>query len=91
MRPLFNYLASGVAALAVAATPIAASAQAARSNPAATLSVGATRTGSIPASDSQLRGGNSTLINIGIFAAIVVGILVATTTGGDDDDTPDSQ
>lgn len=91
MKILLKHLAGGAAALAMVATPIAASAQStARANPAAALSVGGARTGSAPANASALRGGNSTLINLGVFALIVVGILVATTTGGDDDDTPDS-
>ena len=77
------------------ATPVAASAQSAAAsavqvNPAAGLSVAATRTGSTPTNVSALRGDRSVLLNLGIFAVIVVGILVATTTGGDDDDTPDS-
>lgn len=90
MKILFKHLAGGVAALAMVAAPIAASAQSSRANPAAALSVGGARTGSTPANASELRGGNSTLINLGVFALIVVGILVATTTGGGDDETPDS-
>ena len=89
MKILFKHLAGGVAALAMVAAPIAASAQSTRANPAAALSVGA-RAGSTLMNVSELRGGNSTLINLGVFALIVVGILVATTTGGGDDDTPDS-
>lgn len=98
MKFVLKHLTAGVAALAMAATPVAASAHSAagsaastaRANPAAGLSVGAARTGSTPANVSALRGDRSVLINLGIFAVIVVGILVATTTGGGDDDTPDS-
>ena len=95
MNILFKHLAGGIAALAMTFAPVAASAQSsaptARANPASALSVGGARTGSAPANASALRGGNSTLVNLGIFAVIVAGILVATTTGGgDDDDSADS-
>ncbi|WP_375427992.1 hypothetical protein [uncultured Sphingomonas sp.] len=88
MNSSFKHLAAGVAALAMMATPVAASARPARgasSGPAAKLSIAGARTGSAPTNVSRLRGGNATLINLGIFAAIVAGVLVATTTGGDDD------
>lgn len=79
-------LAGAAAAVAIVAAPVAASA--APANPAAKLSVA--RAASPTARDSKIaEGPTATLVNIGILAALVVGVLLLT-TGGDDDDTPDS-
>ena len=86
MRVLSKRLAGAAAALAMATSPVAASAATAPINAAAKLSV--SRAGSPAARDSKIaEGPTATLINIGILAALVVIVLVAT---GGDDDTPDS-
>ncbi|WP_375403652.1 hypothetical protein [uncultured Sphingomonas sp.] len=87
MSSSFKHLAGGVAAIAMVAAPVAAFARPAQAGPAAKLSVAGTRAASAPANAGDLRGGNSTLINLGIFAVLVVGVLLATTTGDDDDDS----
>jgi hypothetical protein len=78
-------LAGALAALAMTASPIAASA----ATPASALSL--TRAATPTARTSKIAEGSSaTLINVGIFAALIVIVLVATTTGDDDEDAPDS-
>lgn len=71
--------------LALLVTPVASSA-----NPAATLSVARTRAAAPSAQASKLGASvpTTTLISIGILAALT-GIVLAV-TGGDDDDSADS-
>ncbi|WP_445193690.1 hypothetical protein ACT009_07390 [Sphingomonas sp. Tas61C01] len=78
-----NGLAATAASLALLATPVAASAATA-TNPAASLSVAKTRAATPTARGSKLGASvpTATLISIGVLAALVVGVLVA--TGGDD-------
>lgn len=86
MQFVSKRLAGTVAALAMVTSPVAASATTAPTNPAAKLSV--SRAGTTAARDSNIaEGSTATLINIGILAALVVIVLVAT---GGDDDAPDS-
>jgi hypothetical protein len=78
----FKRLLTAAAGTALLAAPVAASAAPA-ANPAASLSVSRAAT---PASSKSHLGAaipGTTLISIGILAALVVGVLVA--TGGDDD------
>ena len=77
-----NGFAAAVASLAMLATPIAASA--APANPAASLSVAKARAGTPTRGNSKLGASvpTATLISIGVLAALVVGVLVA--TGGND-------
>lgn len=76
-------IATAVAALAMTAAPVAASA--ANANPAASLSVSKARVGTATKASNRLGADvpTTTLISIGILAALVVGVLVA--TGGDDE------
>ena len=78
-----NGFAAALAGLALLATPVAASA--ATANPAASLSVAKARAGTPTTGNSKLGADvpKTTLISIGVLAALVVGVLVA--TGGDDD------
>ena len=78
-----NGFAAALAGLAMLATPVAASA--ASANPAASLSVAKSRAATPTAGKSKLGADvpTTTLISIGVLAALVVGVLVA--TGGDDD------
>lgn len=78
-------LAGAAASVAMIAAPVAAST--APANPAAKLSV--SRAATTTARDSKIaEGSTATLVNVGILAALVVGVLLLTTS--DDDDTPDS-
>jgi hypothetical protein len=85
---LIKRLAGAAAAAALAATPTLAAA--APANPAAGLSVAKSARAAAPASRGSkiAEGGTATLINVGILAALVAGVLVA--TGGDDEDDSDS-
>ncbi|WP_066710562.1 hypothetical protein, partial [Sphingomonas adhaesiva] len=61
---------------------------AAPANPAASLSVAKSARAAAPAARSSKIGADvpgSTLINIGILAALVAGVLVATGSGNDSD------
>jgi hypothetical protein len=77
--------AAAITGLALLAAPVAASA-----NPAASLSVARTRAAAPSAHASKLGASvpTTTLISIGILAALT-GIVLAV-TGGDDDDSADS-
>lgn len=84
MKSFTNRLLGAAAALAMTAAPVAAAP--APANPASSLSVA--RAGSPTARDGKIaEGSTATLLNIGILAALVVIVLVAT---GGGDDTPDS-
>jgi hypothetical protein len=80
--------AAAITGLALLAAPVAASA--APANPAASLSVARTRAAAPSAHASKLGASvpTTTLISIGILAALT-GIVLAV-TGGDDDDSADS-
>ena len=80
--------AAAITGLALLAAPVAASA--APANPAATLSIAGARAGAPSAHTSKLGASvpTTTLISIGILAALT-GIVLAV-TGGDDDDSADS-
>ncbi|HVF92695.1 MAG TPA: hypothetical protein VM900_00120 [Sphingomonas sp.] len=77
-------IAAAVAGLAMTVTPVAATA--ATANPAASLSLAKARVGAATSGTNKLGAEvpTTTLISIGILAALVVGVLVA--TGGNDDD-----
>ena len=77
-------VAAAIAGASMIVTPVAASA--APANPAAKLSIAGTRAGTPTSANSRLGGGISTttLINVGILAALVVIVLVATNGGNDD-------
>ena len=81
---MFKGVLSALAGTAMLAAPVAASAAPApTANPAASLSVARA---AAPAGHASKLGASvpgTTLISIGILAALVVGVLVA--TGGDDD------
>ena len=80
----FKSMLGGGVAAALLTVSTAAAAAPAPASPAASLSVRA----ATPAAKASKIGADvprSTLINIGILAAIVVGVLVA--TGGDDDNS----
>lgn len=84
MKIVFKQLATLAAITALAVPSIAQAA-----NPAAKLSVSGQVRGASHASDANhLSGGTATIVNIGILAALVGIVLVA--TGGDDDDSSDS-
>lgn len=83
---MIKALFSAVAALAMLTASTVATAASAK--PAAALSVAKSTRAATPVKGAQKAVETSTLINIGILAALVVGVLVA--TGGSDDDTPDS-
>jgi hypothetical protein len=81
---IFKRVLTAVAGTAMLVAPIAASAAPAPvANPAAKLSIA--RAGAPTTGNSKLGAAvpGTTLISIGILAALVVGVLVA--TGGDDD------
>jgi hypothetical protein len=80
---MINSIAAAIAGTAMMAMPIAA--DAASANPAASLSVAKARVGAATVKTNKLGADvpTTTLISIGILAALVVGVLVA--TGGDDD------
>lgn len=84
MKIIFKRLATLAAVTALAVPSIAQAA-----NPAAKLSVaGQVRSASGVSNANHLSEGTATLVNIGILAALVGIVLVA--TGGDDDDSSDS-
>ncbi len=76
-------VAAAIAGMAMTAMPVAATTV--NSNHAASLSIPKTRTGAVATRTSKIGADvpTATLISIGILAALVVGVLVA--TGGDDD------
>ena len=80
---MINSIAAAIAGTAMMAMPVAA--HAASANPAASLSVAKARVGAATVKTNKLGADvpTTTLISIGILAALVVGVLVA--TGGDDD------
>jgi uncharacterized membrane protein YgaE (UPF0421/DUF939 family) len=71
-------IAIAIAGLAMVAAPVAASAEAA--NPAASLSLSNARVGASTGGKSKIGAAvpTTTLISIGVLAALVVGVLVAT-------------
>jgi len=85
---LIKGIASGIAAGAMLLAPLAAAAAPATANPAASLSLQGARAGTATAHNSKLGAsvGTTTLINIGILAALVAVVLVAT-SGGDSSDS----
>jgi len=82
----FQRLAGTVAAAALALSPTFAAA--APASPAASLSVAKAARAGTPARGSKIAaGGTATLVNIGILAALVAVVLVATDGGDDDSDS----
>ena len=82
MRFKFKGLLTGATALSMIAVPVAASA--APANPAAKLSVANTRAATPARGGNKIAAGSTaTLVSIGILAALVVVVLVA--TGGSED------
>lgn len=79
----FKTLAAAATGIAMMIAPTMASA----ANPAAPLSVAKTvRAGTATTGKSKIaEGSTATIVSIGILAALVVGVLVA--TGGSDDDS----
>ena len=80
-------LASAATGLALMVAPTMASAATPAANPATALSVAkTTRAGTPATAKSKLaEGPTATYVSIGILAALVVGVLLA--TGGSDDDS----
>ena len=86
MKSGFKNVAVAVAGVAMMVAPTMASA----ANAASSLSVAQARAGTTTSGKSKIaEGPTATYINIGILAALVVGVLLAT-SGGDDDDGSDS-
>jgi len=82
----FQRLAGTIAAAALALSPTLAAA--APASPAASLSVAKAARAGTPAKGNHIAaGGTATLINIGILAALVAVVLVATDGGDDDSDS----
>lgn len=83
---MFKGVLTALAGTAMIAAPVAASAaRAPAANPAASLSLARA---AAPAGHANKLGssvGGATLINIGILAALVVGVLVATGSGSNSD------
>ena len=88
MTFLSRRLAAACAGAAMLITPVAASATTA--NPATSLSLARAATPNAHASKLGADVPTTTLISIGILAALTAIVLVATNGGGDDSDTPDS-
>ncbi|MCK8457925.1 hypothetical protein [Sphingomonas faeni] len=86
MKSGFRNVAVAVAGAAMMVAPTMVSA----ANGASSLSVAKARAGTTTTGKSALaEGPTATYVNIGILAALVVGVLLAT-SGGDDDDGSDS-
>ena len=82
----FGFKSVGVA-IAGAAMMVAPT-MAAAANPAAPLSVAKARAGTVTSGKSKIaEGATATYVSIGILAALVVGVLLATSGGDDDSDS----
>ena len=89
MTFLSKRIAAALAGTAMLVTPLAASA--APANPAASLSVARASTPTAHASKLGASVPTTTLISIGVLAALVAIVLVATGGDDDDNDTPASR
>lgn len=84
MKSGFKKIGAAVAGAALMVAPTMASA----ANPAASLSVAPARAGTATSGKGKLaEGPTATYVSIGILAALVVGVLLATSGGDDDSDS----
>ncbi len=84
MKFRFKSVAGAVAGIAMMVSPTMASA----ANPTSTAPVAQARAGTATSGKSKLaEGPTATYVSIGILAALVVGVLLATSGGDDDSDS----
>ncbi len=84
MKLGFKSIGAAVAGVAMMVAPTIASA----AGPAASPAVAKTRAGTVTTGKSGIaEGATATYVSIGILAALVVGVLLATSGGDDDSDS----